>query len=399
MWQKIKNYYHLLQAALAAIFFNFPSNHIYVIGVTGTDGKTTTVHMIYEILKSSGQKVSMISSIYAAIGSKTYDTGFHVTMPTSWQIQKLLRRSVDAGHKYFILEATSHGLDQKRLAFTKVDLAVLTNITHEHLDYHKTWHNYAMAKIKLLKTARKAIINADDEKSFDFAVKKLKNKPITYGLNSTADFNLKNFNIKLKLLGLYNKSNALSSAAAASTLGISRQKIIKALAQFKGARGRMDKIDSRQNFDLYIDFAHTPNALKHALKTLKNLKDGKTAKLIAVFGAAGKRDRAKRPLMGKVADELADVIILTSEDPRAEDPEKIIGEISSGIKNKRLGINLFTITDRRQAINFAVNLASPGDVIACCGKGHEKSIAVKGKEIPWDEYEAARNAIRSRKDV
>src|SRR3989344_8668808 len=170
MWQKLKNRYHLLQAALAVVFFNFPSSHIYVVGVTGTDGKTTTVHMIYEILKFSGQKVSMICSIYASIGSKTFDTGFHFTMPGSWQTQKLLRRAVDAGHKYFVLEATSHGLDQNRLAFTKVQMAVLTNITHEHLDYHKTWHNYASAKIKLLKIAKKAIINADDEKSFEFAL-------------------------------------------------------------------------------------------------------------------------------------------------------------------------------------------------------------------------------------
>lgn len=395
MWQKIKNYYHFLQAAVSAVFFNFPSNQITVIGVTGTDGKTTTVHMIYDILKAAGLKASMISSIYASIGSKTYDTGLHITTPSSWQIQRLLRRAVDSGHKYFVLETTSHGLDQNRLAFTKIEIGVLTNITHEHLDYHKKWKNYAAAKLKLLKIAKKAVINVDDEKSYDFATKKLKETPVTYSIGKKSDYNLRNFNLKLKIQGVYNLSNALAAAAATATLGISKPKIKKALTAFPGAKGRMDKIDLKQKFDLYIDFAHTPNALQQALFTLKNQLDGRTAaRLIAVFGAASERDILKRPLMGTVADAYADVIFITSEDPRKEDPIKIASEIIKGIKNKKSGRDLFVIADRAQAINYAIEIAKPGDIVALFGKGHEKSMAINGTETPWDEYEVARHAIR-----
>ena len=395
MWQKIKNSYHLLQAAVSAVFFNFPSNHITIIGVTGTDGKTTTVHMIYDILKSAGQKVSMVSSIYASIGSKTYDTGLHITTPSAWQIQRLLRKAVDSGHKYFVLETTSHGLDQNRLAFTKIELAVLTNITHDHLDYHKNWKNYANAKIKLLKIAKKAIINVDDEKSYDFAIKKLKVAPITYSIGKKSDFNLRNLDLKLKIQGVDNLSNALAAAAATATLGISKPKIKKALLAFAGAKGRMDKVDLKQKFDIYIDFAHTPNALQQALFTLKNQLDGRTtARLIAVFGAASERDIQKRLLMGAVADQYADVIFLTSEDPRNEDPLRITSQIAKGIKNKKNGRDLFIIPDRAQAINYAVEIAKPGDIVVLFGKGHEKSMAIKGKETPWDEYEAVRLAVR-----
>jgi len=397
MWQKIKNYYHLLQAALSAVFFNFPSSKITVIGVTGTDGKTTTVHMIYEILKSAGLKVSMVSAIYASIGSKTYDTGLHITTPSSWQIQRLLRKAVDSDHKYFILETTSHGLDQNRLAFTKVEIGVLTNITHEHLDYHKSWKNYATAKLRLLKIAKKAIINADDEKSYDFATKKLKETPITYSIGNKSDFNLKSFNLKLKIKGVYNLSNALAAAAATATLGVSKPKITKALSAFAGAKGRMDKIDLKQKFDLYIDFAHTPNGLQQALFTLRSQMDRRTAsRLIAVFGAASERDVFKRPLMGEVADTYADIVFVTSEDPRKENPAKIAAEITRGIKTKKNGRDLFVIHNRTEAINYAIEIAKPGDIVALFGKGHEKSMAINGRETPWDEYETARHAIRKK---
>lgn len=394
MWQKIKNYYHLLQAAGSAVFFNFPSNHITVIGVTGTDGKTTTVHMIYEILKASGQKASMVSSIYAAIGSKTYDTGLHITTPSAWHIQKLLRRAVDAGHRYFVLETTSHGLDQNRLAFTKVEVGVLTNITHEHLDYHKSWPKYATAKLKLLKMAKFSIINSDDEKSFSIISKKLYTTPISYSLQGKSDFNLKNTGITLKIPGLYNLSNALAAFAATAILGIPKPKIKKALLNYSGTRGRMDKINLKQNFEVVVDFAHTPNALEQALITLKSRIDGRSSKVIAVFGAASQRDIKKRPLMGAVADKLADVVVLTAEDPRNEDPMVITAQIKNGMQNKKAGHDLFEIPNRSEAINYAVQIANPGDIVALFGKGHEKSMAIKGVETPWDEYEAARIAIR-----
>ncbi len=394
MWQKIKNIYHLLQAAVSAVFFNFPSKNIIVIGVTGTDGKTTTVHMIYEILKGAGQKVSMISSIYAAIGSKTYDTGLHITTPSSWQIQKLMRKAVDSGHRYFVLETTSHGLDQNRLALTKIEVGVLTNITHEHLDYHKSWGNYAQAKIKLLKMAKYKVINADDQKSFNMVLKNIRRRVITYSLRGKSDFNLKNTQLQLRIAGDYNLSNALAAYSACATLGIPTAKIKRALLAFGGARGRMDKINLKQKFDVVIDFAHTPNALEQALITLRGQIDGRRSKLIAVFGAASERDVKKRAMMGVIADNHADVVVLTSEDPRNEDPLTITAQIKSGIKKKKTGIDLFEIPNRSEAINYAINLAGPGDVVGLFGKGHEKSMAIRGVETPWDEYEAARLAIR-----
>lgn len=393
MWQKIKNYYHLVQALAAAFIFSFPSNKIRVIGVTGTDGKTTTVHMIYELIKASGQKVSMISSFGVAIGSYAYETGFHVTTPSSWQVQKYLRKAVDSGHKYFVLETTSHGLDQNRLAYVKFQMGVLTNITHDHFDYHRTWENYAKAKARLFKNVAASILNADDEKSFAFLKNKVGGQTVTYGKGDGTDINLKNFPLKLKIKGDFNRENALAAAAAAYTLGISRQKITSALSRFKQVKGRLEEVDIGQNFNVVVDFAHTPNALAQALKTLKSAQAGR---LIAVFGAAGARDKIKRPMMGKVADESADVIILTSEDPRQEKFQAITGQILKGIKNKTSGKTLYVIEDRKTAIIMAIGMAQKGDTVGLFGKGHEKSMAFGKKEIAWDEFEAARSAIRKR---
>ena len=391
MWQKIKNLYHFVGALLAAIIFNFPSKNIIVIGVTGTDGKTTTVHMIYQVLKESGQKVSMVSTVGAAIGSKVFDTGFHVTTPTSWQIQKYLRRAVDAGHKYFVLETTSHGLDQNRLAFVNLEVGVLTNITHDHLDYHGTWEKYALAKTKLFKNVKISILNLDDEKSYEFLKNKSSGKIVTYALSKNSDVNLKNFPIKLQVPGQYNLQNALAANACAQELGIPKQKIKKALSEFAPVKGRMDQVSLGQHFKVYIDFAHTPNALDQALKTLKSQS---ADRLIAVFGAAGQRDKSKRELMGSVADAIADIIILTAEDPRTESVKEITSEISKGIKDKVEGKSLFIVEDRQQAIDHATRLASKNDIVGIFGKGHEKTMCYGKREIPWDEFEVTKKAIK-----
>lgn len=397
MWQKLKNYYHLTQAALAAIFFNFPSKHITVIGVTGTDGKTTTVHMIYEILKSTTPKVSMVSSIYAAIGAKTYDTGFHVTTPNSWHVQKLLRKAVDSGHKYFVMETTSHGLNQNRLAFVQFDIGVLTNVTHDHLDYHGTWENYAFSKLRLFKNTKHSVLNEDDEKSYEFLKNKVGGKMVSYCLGGKGLFTLKSFPVKLKFLGEHNLSNGLAAATVTSVLGVTRPKILKSLNNFSSPKGRLDKINMSQDFEVYIDFAHTPNALKQTFLTLrKSQANRKKSKLITVFGAAGKRDKTKRVEMGKIANVLADVIILTSEDPRDEDPIKIAMDIKKGIKIKRLGKDLFIIPERQKAIEFAINMCNEGDIVAILGKGHEKSMAIGKKETLWDEYEVVKRAIKKK---
>lgn len=395
MWQTAKNYYHLAQALAAAFIFSFPSNKIRVVGVTGTDGKTTTVHMIYEILKASGQKVSMVSSVGAAIGAKTYDTGFHVTTPSSFQIQKYLRKAVDAGHKYFILETTSHGLDQNRLSYVNFQIGILTNITRDHLDYHGTWENYAASKAKLFKNVAYSILNRGDHKSFSFLKNKAAGQVISYGIKSDADINLKNFPLKLKIGGDYNLENALAAAAAAQTLGISKAKITKTLAKFLPVKGRKEEVNLGQNFKVVVDFAHTPNALSQVLKTLKRETPGR---LIAVFGAAGQRDKTKRPAMGSVAGKNADIIFLTAEDPRSEKVRDICAQIKRGIKGKTKDKTLFIIEDRKEAITSAINLAGEDDTVGIFGKGHEKSMAYGSKETPWDEFKVASAAINNKID-
>ena len=393
--QKIKNYYHLIQAFTAAVFFNFPSRKLTVIGVTGTDGKTTTVQMIYEILKTVDLKASMISSVSAQIGPKIFDTGFHVTTPSPWQVQKFLRKAVDLGSQYFVQEATSHGLDQNRLAFVDFKVAVVTNITREHLDYHKTWESYAQAKAKLFKNVDYSILNVDDQ-SFNYLKSKVDGKIITYSLKSTADFDFKKFPLRLKLIGDYNLANGLAAAACASALGFNKSKTTKLLNNFQGILGRMEEIYLGQDFKVFIDFAHTPNALEQALVALNSKLKTKNSKLICVFGAAGERDKSKRPQMGKVASEISDIVIITAEDPRSEKVEEISKQIIRGVKGKKLKKNLFVIVDRKKAIKFAINLAQKGDLVAIFGKGHEKSMTFGKKEIPWDEFAIVRQAIAER---
>ena len=393
MWQKIKNIYHFAQALIAAVYFNFPSKKLTVIGVTGTDGKTTTVHMISEILMAAGENVSIISSIKAQINKKDFDTGFHVSTPSPWQVQKYLKKAIKANSKYFVMESTSHGLDQNRLAFVDFEVGTITNITHEHLDYHKTWENYVGAKAKLFRKSKTSILNADDQ-----SLKVLKaiseGKVVTYGIKNRADFNLKNSQIKLQIPGQYNILNALAALAATVSLGIKKEKALSALKLFKGISGRMQNVDLGQNFKVYIDFAHTPGGLEQALKSLRlSIGDSPSTKLTAVFGAAGERDKTKREKMGGVAANLADRVVLTSEDPRSEDPEEICKQIAEGMKSKKEGKDYHIIPDRQKAIEFAINSTGKDDIVGIFGKGHEKSMNIKGKELPWDEFEVTKKAI------
>src|SRR3989344_4552590 len=397
MWQKIKNVYHLLRAYAACIYFGFPSKKLTIIGVTGTDGKTTTSHMIYEILKSAGKKVSLISSIHAQIGEKSYDTGFHVTTPDPVSLQKFLKEVVDSHSEFLVLEVTSHGLDQNRIFGIGFKFAVLTNITHEHLDYHKSFENYILAKARLFKGAKVNILNLDDP-TFSKIKKLAGGKIITYSIDKKADFASKNFSLKLKISGDYNLSNALCAAALATQAGISKRIIIKALNNFQGVKGRMEEVDMGQDYQVIVDFAHTPNGLKQALKSLRSRGEEEGSRIIAVFGAAGERDKLKRPKMGEVAARYADISVLTAEDPRSEKVEDICWQIAQGLvkSGKKEGSDFYKIYDRQKAIEFAVKLAKPDDIVVCFGKSHEKSMCFGKKEYPWDEFKAVERAIAKR---
>ncbi|MEK7581098.1 MAG: UDP-N-acetylmuramoyl-L-alanyl-D-glutamate--2,6-diaminopimelate ligase [Patescibacteria group bacterium] len=393
MWQKIKNIYHYLQALISAIYFGFPSKKLTVIAVTGTDGKTTTVNMIHHIFTAAGKKVSMVSSIGAQIGAKSQDTGYHVSTPNPWQIQGLLKKATDEKSDYFVLEATSHGLDQNRLAFIKIHTAVITNISSEHLDYHKNIENYSLAKLKLFKNCQTSILNRDDT-YFDVFKKAARGKIITYSQMHSADISPKNFPINLQVIGTYNLANALAASAVAQTLDIKKSVILKSLTTFSGIKGRMESVDLGQNFTAIIDFAHTPNALKEALTSLK--KQYPKSKITAMFGAAGQRDKSKRHTMGALAAKLADFTVITSEDPRREDPGEIALEIASGFSefSKKEEKDYKIILDRKEAIHCAIESVKDNDVVVFFGKGHEKSICVGKTEIPWDEYKEVEKAIK-----
>ena len=413
-------------AHLSAAYYGFPSRDLTVIGVTGTDGKTTTANLIYEILQAAGIKAGMISTVNAQIGKKVLDTGFHVTTPEAPDVQRYLAEMVKAGLTHVILEATSHGLDQQRIAACDIDLAVVTNITHEHLDYHGSYDAYRAAKGRLFTelaatqlkkggNPRLAVLNRDDI-SFDYLsdlVRKL-DPPVreaTYGLQSAADVKAVDISshpqglqftthigeqvieIQSKLVGEYNVSNCLAAiASAVEGLGLEGRFAQKGIAALQGIPGRMEVIDRGQDFLAIVDFAHTPNALKRALQTARQLTQGK---VIVVFGSAGLRDREKRRIMAQVSAQMADQTVLTAEDPRTESLDDILAEMAAGAKSKggQEGETFWRVPDRGEAIKFALTLAKPGDVVIACGKGHEQSMCFGEVEYPWDDRTAMEAAL------
>lgn len=391
--QKAANYLiHLPTALFYALVYGFPSAKLRIIGVTGTDGKTTTVNLIYHILQEAGLGVGMVSTVSAKIGREEIDTGLHVTAPEPPLLQKLFRQMVDQKMKFVVLEVTSHGLDQFRVLGIKFEIGVITNVTRDHFDYHKTHEEYLKAKSKLFRNVKTAVLNRDD-KSFEYlAARQPDSKTIvTYGIKNKADFTPETFRFKTSLPGEYNQYNCLAAIAACSALGIADETIRKAIKTFKGVTGRMEEIKMGQNFKVIVDFAHTPNGLEQAFRTLKTKK----GRLIVVFGAAGLRDKGKRPIMGEVAAKYADLSVLTAEDPRTENVNEIIRQISEGCEGMGgvEGKTFFKVPDRQKAIDFAVNLAKKDDVVVICGKGHEKSMCYGTKEYPWSDQEAVRKAL------
>lgn len=382
----INSFYHKPLAIFANFLYGFPTKKLKVIGITGTDGKTTTTNMIYHILKKAGKKVSMVSTVNAVVGGKDYDTGFHVSSPDPQIVQKFAKKALDHGDEYLILEVTSHGLDQYRFWGIKFDVGVITNITHDHLDYHKTLDNYFQTKLILIKNSKNAVVNQN------LKVGKIDGKITTFGLDK-GDFNQKDIKLKLKIIGDYNIENALAAISVAYILDIPKVLAQKALEEFEGVKGRMEFVKNNKGINIVIDFAATPNSLEQALKALRS----KTAsgKLIAVFGSASERDIQKRSMMGKISGKFSNITIVTDEDPRYEDRFKIIDEIAKGAisEGSKMGITLFKEADRLAAIKLAISLAKKGDTVGIFGKGHEKSINYKGVETPWSDFEAVKSAL------
>ncbi len=392
----MKQPYHFFRGLIAWVMFSIWRKKIRIIGVTGTDGKTTTSTMIYHLLKYAGKKVALISTVAAYIGDQEIDTGFHVTTPSPFSLQKLLGKIAKQGYEFVVLEATSHGIHQFRLFGIKPEIAVLTNITHEHLDYHGTYDHYLNTKASFLGRSKIAIINKQD-KSESQVRQYLRNKElrvVSYDIK-TCEPAIRSILMK-SIAEPYNRENALAAITTCMSLHIPTEVCIKGIQKFKGVKGRMEEIPNTCGISVIVDFAHTPNALERALISLRSrVKQGN--KLIAVFGCAGLRDHYKRPAMGRIASELADMAVFTAEDPRIEDVNVIIRQMKEGI-TKNWG-HMHEIADRRKAIQFAINtLANKGDVVGIFGKGHERSMNLDGKhEIPWSDQEEAKTVLQSEK--
>lgn len=387
--RRLKNKAHLILALTATVYHRFPSKGLTIIGVTGTDGKTTTSNLIYHILRKNGFKTALISTIGAVINDIVYETGFHVTTPSPFAVQKYIKLAREKGCTHMVIEVTSHAMDQNRVSGIKFDIGVLTNITHEHLDYHKSYEKYVTAKLKLLKKARVSVVNSSGE-WFGY-VKKIidNNKFITFSLHGKDDdvtlINLP-FKINTSLAGDFNLENILASVGVARVLDIEYRVIASAITDFNAPIGRQQVMSI--NPLIMVDFAHTPNSFENLLPALRQKCTGR---IIHVFGSAGQRDKAKRPKMGKVASYYDDIIVLTSEDPRSEKIADINRDIKKGINN---GKELYEIEDREKAISFAISKALRDDVVLVTGKGHERSMNLGNGEVEWSDQEVIKKILK-----
>lgn len=388
MFRSLKGLYHLIVAIAANIWFRFPSRSLTVIGVTGTDGKTTTTTLIYEILKAAKLKTSMITSVHAVIAGKAYDTGFHVTTPTAWWVQRYLREAVDHGDTHMVLEVTSHALSQYRVFGVQFLVSAITNVTHEHLDWHKTFENYLRTKLTLLKQSKIAVINRDEAEVYMRSMPYLsKKRYLTYGIRRDSMVNPKNHPFKTHLPGDFNRYNTLAALAVADALDISKKVAAGAMKSFMGVTGRMEVV-AEKPFRVIVDFAHTPNAIEKALSTVRKMT---RKRVIHVFGSAGLRDHSKRPLMGEASSRYADVIVLTEEDYRTENIEVINSEIREGIAE---GKEVHVYPNRKDALTFALENAKSGDIVIITGKGHEKSLCRGTVEYPWSDQTEVKKLLR-----
>jgi len=410
---------------LCAALYDFPSRKMTLIGVTGTDGKTTTVNLIYAMLRAAGRETGMISTVNAHVGGERIDVGLHTTTPDAPDIQRYLARMVEVGATHAVLEVTSHGLAQHRVAGCAFDVAAITNITHEHLDAHGSLAAYREAKASLFRglsdafrkpdTPKVAILNRDDA-SYDDLSGISVDRQITYSVEGDADVTAtdvtfapdgtylslhlpqKSLPIRTALVGAFNISNVLAAASVGLALELPAAAMAEGIGALEGIPGRMERIDEGQDFLAVVDFAHTPNALREALTTAREMI-ADDRRVIVVFGSAGLRDKQKRSMMGHVAGRLADVVIVTAEDPRTEDLAGIMTASADAAmaEGKREGKDLWRVADRGGALLKACQLAQPGDIVIACGKGHEQSMCFGQTEYPWDDRRAMRLALRGQR--
>lgn len=416
LFKKIEPLGHLIEAVVYSIAYGFPARKMKVIGITGTNGKTTTTFMVHRMLTNAGINTGMMSTVAYGVNDDIRMQTYHMTNVPIPALMKRLKWMKKQGVEWLVLETTSHALAQYRVWGIPFSVAVMTNITHEHLDYHGTFERYLGAKRKLFKLANKnkkglrtGIVNTDDENARLFSSDVL--YPVGYGLKTghvvaqdvkttpagstfKAVTNDETYNITCNIPGSFNVSNSLASVAVGHALGLTKEQIEQGIAALEGVEGRMARVNEGQNFDVIVDFAHTPDSFEKLFKDLKPVVKGK---LIVMFGSAGRRDEAKRAVQGKLAGEFADEVIVTEEDDRDINGLEIMDQIASGAEEagKVRDKNLFLVHDRTEAINFAVRRAKKGDTVLLLGKGHEKTIERANGENPWDEIGATKEAVKA----
>ncbi len=400
-------------ADLAAAFYERPARRLKLAAVTGTNGKTTTTFLIKHICEKAGVRCGLLGTVRYEIGDRVLPA--IRTTPEALEVQELLAQMVNAGCKAAAMEVSSHALAQDRTRGLEWDVAVFTNLTQDHLDFHGTMENYFEAKMTLFaglaeqkgKTKPVAVINIDDRYGAQL-VDRLDKKisVITYGVSARADFRASNYHaefagtsyqldahgksylVRVPLIGRFNVANSMAALAAASSMGVGLREAILSLSRSPQVPGRLEAVPAKRQFQVFVDYAHTDDALLNVMKTLRELSP---RKLVVVFGCGGDRDRQKRPLMGRVADQNADYSIITSDNPRKEDPDAIIAEVEKGFRSG----NYEKIADRAKAIARAIELAQPRDIILIAGKGHEAYQEFADHTVPFDDIQVARQALEN----
>lgn len=398
---------------LAPAFWDYPGRQMRLIGITGTNGKTTTSYLIHAILNEAGHKAGLIGTLQILIGAHKLPA--HNTTPNVVDLQRTLAQMAESGMEYVVMEVSSHALDQDRIAGCEFDTAVFTNLTQDHLDYHKTMENYQAAKAKLFaalqegtKPGKTAVVNIDDPAGAIMLAHTGVDR-ITYGVAageaalravevrvhpSGSDFAVQGsfgrLRLRLSITGQFNVYNVLAAVGAALAEEISLAAIEKALLDFRGVPGRFELVDCGQPFAVVVDYAHTPDGLRNILQTARQIT---SRRIITVFGCGGDRDRTKRPIMGRLAAEFSDAVIVTSDNPRSEEPEAIVEEIMAGVREKIGHKAMEVIVDRRQAIFVAIAMAQSGDTVIIAGKGHENYQILRDETIHFDDREVARAAL------
>lgn len=404
----------LALAEVSSAYYEHPSEKLKLIGVTGTNGKTTTTNLICSVIEAQGEKTGLIGTIHNRIGDRVLE-GTRTT-PESLDLQRMFAEMVKEGIGYAVMEVSSHALELQRVACCDFDIAVFTNLTQDHLDYHETMEKYCKAKTQLFRVlgakgekaglSKTAIINIDDAWSNHFMV--ASNAPvITYGIQKAASWKAEHVQVTangvqytvdgmavdLRLNGIFNVYNSLAALATGEALGFPVENVIRALEQVNGIAGRFQKVEGNQNYTVIVDYAHTPDGLENVILTAKAFAKGR---VITVFGCGGDRDRTKRPLMGKIAAKLSNYCIVTSDNPRTEDAEKIIADILPGVQEYMTEMAYHVEVDRKKAIMYAIQMAQPDDVILLAGKGHETYQEINGIRHHFDDYEIALNLMQEK---